>query len=118
MKLKSIVVAALIVMSGSAAAQCVGSNQFATCTDMNGNSYTVNRMGGMTTVQGMNSNGNTWNETTTNVGGGMSMTHGTDSNGNSWNETQTNLGGGMHSVTGTDSNGNSYSHICSQFGCN
>ncbi|WP_312805628.1 hypothetical protein [Atlantibacter hermannii] len=112
-------IASLIAMTSFAtAAQCVGTNAFSTCTDVNGNNYTVSRMGGMTTVNGRNSQtGTSWSQTSNTIGN-QTYTNGRASNGQSWNETQTNFGGGQRMISGRNSQGQSYSYNCNQFGCN
>jgi len=97
---------AFVVMAAVAApafGQCVGSEQFKTCTDSTGNTYSVSRMGNTTLVNGSNAQtGSTWNQSTYHSPN-MSVTNGTDSDGNSWNSTATSAG-----TYGTDSDGNSF----------
>lgn len=106
-----------VCTSFAANAQCIGSNSFSTCSDNNGNTYTVSRMGNTTMVNGNSSNGSSWSQTSNTVGN-STYTTGTASNGQNWNETQTNMGGGGRMISGTNSQGQSYSHYCTQFGCN
>lgn len=109
---------AAVAASGVAYANCVGGPTMETCTDSSGNSYTVNRMGNMTTVNGHNSQtGSSWNETT-NTYGNTTQINGNAANGQHWNETIQNYGNGNRSVYGTDSRGNAYSHYCTAYGCN
>lgn len=99
-----IIFSALFLMAGaaSACAACVGSGAFTTCYDDYGNSYSVQRSPGMTTMNGYNpQTGSTWGQQT--IGG---QTNGYSSDGGSWNRTD--YGGGYF---GTDSDGNSYSCI-------
>ena len=109
--------AAIMVISfpGSAWADCVGTDTFATCTDDSGNTYTVNRMGGMTMVNGSNPDGSTWSQTSQTMGD-MTMTNG-ESNGQPWNMTQQNLGG-MTTYSGTNVAGQPFFHTCTAYGCN
>lgn len=104
--------------SSLAKANCVGTSQFETCQDQNGNDYTVNRIGGQTFVNGRNEQtGNSWNEHSNTVGN-QTFIDGTAANGRSWNETETRLGPNNTMVNGMDANGNSFSRSCNQFGCN
>lgn len=99
-----------------ALANCVGSSQFETCNDQNGNSYTVNRIGNETLVNGRNAQtGNTWNEQSNTVGNNT-FVNGTAANGNRWNETETRVGNSTM-INGNDSNGRSFHRTCNQFGC-
>lgn len=108
MKLKAVALAvfAAVSFSSVAHATCVGSSTFYTCFDsQSGNSYSVNRFGGTTIMNGTNSRtGSTWSQTT-NSFGGNSYTTGRASNGSSWNMTTTPYGS-----YGTDSRGNSFSN--------
>ena len=106
----------LAAASFSAHANCVGSGSFQTCTDSSGNSYTVNRLGNSTYVQGNNSStGSSWSQETHRTGN-SSYTTGRDADGNSWNANTIRTPGGSY-TTGRDSNGNSFSRTCNQFGC-
>src|SRR5690606_40219596 len=50
-------------LSATAQAACVGSPGFQTCTDNSGNSYSVQRFGGSTYMQGRNSaTGSNWSQ--------------------------------------------------------
>ncbi|VWC01096.1 hypothetical protein BLA6860_04837 [Burkholderia lata] len=107
-----------LAASGAVHANCFGSPAMSTCTDASGNSYTVNRMGNMTTVNGYNAQtGSSWRETANTYGNTTSI-NGTAANGQSWNETIQNFGNGNRSMSGTDSNGNSFSRYCTAYGCN
>lgn len=101
-----------------AAAGCIGSGGLATCYDDSGNSYSVQRLGGQTFVEGYNSStGSHWSQNSMDLGG-MTITNGTAADGGSWNQTTMDLGGGMTSYPGTDSRGDSFSGICGPYGCN
>lgn len=106
-----------IISPVSALADCFGGPQIETCTDASGNTYTVNRFGNMTTVNGSNAQtGSQWNQTTTNYGN-MTQTTGT-TNGAPWSETQTQYGNGFSNVYGTNSQGQPYNYNCSPYsGC-
>jgi hypothetical protein len=108
----------MLAVSPQAFASCVGSQAFATCTDANGNSYTVNRMGGMTTMNGYNAQtGSNWSQNSQTYGN-QTFTNGM-TNGRPWNETQTQYGNGFGSVSGTNSHGQFYSFTCAPYtGCN
>lgn len=109
---------AALAISGAARANCFGSPQLQTCNDGNGNSYTVNRFGNTTQVNGYNGQtGSSWNETA-NTYGNTTQINGRAGNGQNWSETIQNYGGGNRSVYGTDSNGNAFNHYCTSYGCN
>lgn len=114
--MKNTIIFMVLLSSFNVRAQCIGSDTFSTCTDNNGNSYTVNRMGNMTTVNGNFSNGSTWSQSSTAIGN-FTYTNGTAANGKSWNETQINTGE-RRIVTGINSQGEPYSYSCNQYGCN
>jgi hypothetical protein len=104
--------------SSAAHANCFGSSAMETCTDANGNSYSINRMGSMTTVNGYNAQtGSSWRETA-NTYGNTTTINGTAANGQSWNETIQNFGNGNRSMSGMDSDGNFFSRTCTPYGCN
>lgn len=108
----------LAVVSNTTFAACFGSDAFQSCTDNNGNSYSVSRFGNTTTVNGYNaSTGSNWNETAQTYGNATYI-NGNSADGNSWNETINNYGGGNRSMYGTDSQGNSFSTYCTSLGCN
>ncbi|QCX50696.1 hypothetical protein [Ralstonia pseudosolanacearum] len=110
--------ATLVLASSSVFANCIGGPAFQTCNDSSGNSYTVNRMGNTTMVNGYNAQtGNSWNETARTFGN-TTQINGNAANGQSWNETIHNYGNGNRSIYGTDSRGNSYNHYCTSYGCN
>lgn len=104
-------VSALLLFSAHASATCVGSGSFSSCYDaQSGNSYTINRMGNTTYMQGSNPNGSNWSQNSTTMGN-TTFHNGQAANGSSWNGTTTRIGSTtIHS--GTDSRGNSYSRTC------
>lgn len=115
---KTLTIAILFALSGVAHAGCFGSDSFQTCTDQNGNTYNVNRMGNMTTVNGYNRHtGSSWNESA-NTMGNTTIINGNAANGQHWNETEQNLGNGFVTRSGTDSHGRSFSQTCTPYGCN
>lgn len=78
---------ALSLITAPAYAMCVGSSNFQSCTDTSGNSYTVNRMGNTTIMQGNNyRTGSNWNQTTTTYGN-TTFHNGVDKDGDSWSST-------------------------------
>ena len=85
-------------------ANCTGSANFYNCYDVrSGNSYSVQKYGNSTSMQGYNSGtGNSWSQQSYNYGN-TTNTYGTASNGSSWNQTTTPYG-----TYGTDSRGNSF----------
>lgn len=110
---------ALVIFGASfgVSAQCIGTDAMSTCYDNSGNSYTVNRMGNTTIVNGRNSQtGSNWSQTTQSYGN-QTYTNGRAANGQSWNQTQTNLGNGNRMITGRDSQGRNYSTTCTKQGC-
>ncbi|MFP3703365.1 hypothetical protein SB783_05130 [Paraburkholderia sp. SIMBA_009] len=116
--LKTAFATVALLVSASAFSNCVGGPNLETCNDSNGNSYTVNRMGSMTSMNGYNAQtGSTWNQTS-NTYGNTTQINGNAANGAHWNETIQNYGNGNRSIYGTDSRGNAYSHYCTSYGCN
>jgi hypothetical protein len=108
-----------ILLSLSAAAfgaqaQCFGSGSFQTCTDASGNSYTVNRMGNTTMVNGSGPNG-TWNQTSQTIGN-TTFHNGQAVNGNNWHGSTQSIGN-MQIHQGVDSRGSSYQKTCTPYGC-
>jgi len=101
---KSLFVAAALLSSVPASANCFGSANSYTCNDLSsGNSYNVQKFGNSTYMQGYNSNtGNTWNQNSHTYGNTTNV-YGTASNGQNWNQTITPYG-----TYGTDSRGNSF----------
>lgn len=116
-KMKKLLVLLLAFASYGANAQCIGTDALSTCYDNNGNTYTVNRMGNTTIVNGNSANGTSWSQTSNTIGN-STYNNGTAADGESWNETQTNMGGGNRIISGTNSQGESYYHNCNQYGCN
>ncbi|MDR5867959.1 hypothetical protein [Halomonas koreensis] len=90
-------------------ATCTGSGSFQTCYDaQSGNSYSVQRHGNTTTIQGYNSNtGSTWNQTSRKIGG-TTFHNGMSSDGNSWSGTSRSIGSQTYHQ-GIDSDGEPYS---------
>lgn len=107
----------LLSLNGAIFAQCIGSGSVRSCYDYNtGNSYQINRLGNMTTVNGYNANtGSSWSQTSNRIGN-TTYTNGYDKDGNSWNSTTQRVGN-YRFTTGTDSDGNYFSRTCNQFGC-
>jgi hypothetical protein len=108
---------AAFLMTGAANAGCIGSGSFQTCNDASGNSYTVNRFGNTTTMNGYNSQtGSTWSQNSNTVGN-TTFHNGTSSDGNSWNLTDQRIGSSRN-IFGTDSRGNTVNRFCGPYGCN
>lgn len=122
-----------------ALADCYGSERYKTCTDQNGNSYTVQKYGNSTQVQGYNyETGNSWSQSTNRVGN-SSYTTGYDAEGNSWSQNTRRIGnttyqdgydsdgnsyngtirsnGSSRTYQGIDSDGNYYHKTCTAYGC-
>lgn len=114
--MRSILAVALIMFSGAALAECVGTGNLKTCFDDNGNTYSVQKFGNSTYVDGHNSRtGSTWSQQSQKIGN-STYTTGQDADGNSWNSTATKVGRSTI-INGTDSNGNSFSTTCNEYGC-
>jgi hypothetical protein len=97
-------------------AACLGSGSLQTCYDNSGNSYSVQRFGNQTNVNGYNAQtGSTWSQHTTTMGN--TTFHNGVTNGNSWNMTDQRLGN-TRMYSGTNSGGRSFFYTCNQFGCN
>lgn len=108
-------IAALLAANGVQAA-CFGSGNLYNCYDNQGNSYMVNKMGNMTTVNGYNSNtGSSWNQMSTTVGN-TTFQNGTSSDGGNWNQTIQNMGT-VRTYSGQDSDGNTFYRSCTNYGC-
>lgn len=106
---------ALLAITSTAYASCIGGDTFKTCTDASGNSYSVQKFGNMTTVQGSNAQGETWSQQSHQFGN-TTYHSGTAKNGNHWNGTTTAYGGTTVNQ-GINSQGQSYQKTCNQFGC-
>lgn len=114
--MKSIVAVVIALSVAAAEASCFGSSNFYTCTDTSGNTYNVQKFGGMTNMQGYNaSTGSSWSQNSQTFG---NITHIQGStNGNVWNQTIQTMPG-MTTYSGTDSRGNYFNRTCTAFGCN
>ena len=98
-----------LAVSNFAHAQCYGTGTFKTCYDDSGNTYSVNKIGNTTYLNGSNaSTGSNWSQTSTTIGN-TTYTNGQAANGNSWNSTQINSGFGT-TTFGTDSNGRTFNN--------
>jgi len=99
---------ALLAAPVLSSANCVGSGSYTYCTDNNGNSYNVQRIGNTTFVNGNNAaNGSSWSQTSQTIGN-TTFHNGTAANGNSWSGTSQQIGGTTFN-SGVDSRGNYYS---------
>ncbi|WP_174863261.1 hypothetical protein [Comamonas jiangduensis] len=106
---------ALFTAASSVHASCFGGDTYKTCTDNSGNSYSVQKYGNSTYVQGMNAQGESWSQQSQTYGN-TTYHNGTAKDGNSWNGTTSTFGGTtVHQ--GTDSRGNGYYKSCNQYGC-
>jgi hypothetical protein len=106
----------MVSLSSAANARCFGSSTFSNCYDDSGNSYTVQRFGNQTMMNGYNAQtGSMWSQNSMTLGN--TTYHTGETNGNSWNMTDTRYGS-MRSIYGTDSRGRSFNYMCTQFGCN
>lgn len=114
--MKKIICTLLLSIPLFSHAACYGTGAFRSCTDDSGNSYTVQRYGNTTQVQGYNANtGSTWNQSSSTYGN-TTQTYGTAVNGQNWNST-TIVSPGMVNQSGTDSNGRSFNKTCTSAGC-
>ncbi|WP_404362563.1 hypothetical protein [Marinobacter sp.] len=106
----------LLLLSTTAAAVCTGSGSFKTCTDNQGNNYTVQKFGNQTYTTGHNGRtGSNWSSNSTTIGT-TTFQNGQSADGNTWNQTIQNIGDTQFR-SGTDSNGNSFNSTCNQYGC-
>lgn len=114
--MKKFVLVVALTSAFAANAACYGTGTYQTCTDGSGNSYSVNRIGSNTYMEGQNpGTGSRWSQETQRIGN-QSFTTGRDADGNTWNSTTYRTPGGS-TTYGTDSNGRSFSRTCNQFGC-
>ena len=112
---KFFIVALALVSSNYANAACYGSGAFRTCTDDSGNSYSIQKYGNTTSVQGFNPNtGSQWNQTSQTIGNSTFIQG--NSNGRNWNETIQTMPG-MTTYSGTDSSGRTFNKTCTALGC-
>lgn len=109
MKLAAFVSSFLFFSAGAVHAECNGGANLQTCYDPNnGNSYSVQRIGSQTYVQGSSSTtGSNWSQTSTQLGN-STYTTGVDARGRSWNETTTRIGNTTMS-SGMNANGEAFS---------
>jgi hypothetical protein len=106
----------LLFWGGAAWAGCVGSTSIKTCTDGLGNTYTIQRLGDVTFVTGLNERtGEGFSETTRRFGD-IVVTDG-EGGGRTWTSTQSKLGPDMHARSGTDPEGRRFEHFCTKDGC-
>lgn len=112
--MKKLAASLLSILAMSAQAMCVGSGSFQTCTDNSGNTYSVQRFGNTTNVQGYGPNG-TWNQSSQTLGN-TTFHNGTAVNGNPWHGTTQSIGN-MQFHNGVDSRGRSYNKTCTPYGC-
>ena len=118
-KIKSVflVLAVSLSLTGQSFAQCIGSDYLSSCNDNSGNSYTVQRIGNSTYMNGSNARtGSNWSQQSQQIGN-STYTTGKASDGNTWNSTTTNYGNGHYSISGSDASGNSFNKYCTSMGC-
>ena len=118
-KIKSVflVLAVSLSLTGQSFAQCIGSDYLSSCNDNRGNSYTVQRIGNSTYMNGSNARtGSNWSQQSQQIGN-STYTTGRASDGNTWNSTTTNYGNGHYSISGSDASGNSFNKYCTSMGC-
>jgi hypothetical protein len=112
---KLTIVLTLSASALTAQAQCFGSANLQTCTDSSGNSYTVNRMGGVTHMTGTGPNGS-WSQQSHTIGN-TTYHNGQTVNGNNWNGTTQSIGN-MQIHNGINGQGQPYQKTCTPLGCN
>lgn len=116
MRITTTAIAALLFFSGAASAECIGSGSLKTCYDDSGNTYTVQKVGDSTYVNGYNSKtGSSWNQNSQHIGN-STITNGNAANGQSWNSTSTKIGDSVMTY-GKDSNGKPFTTVCGKYGC-
>ena len=114
LKLSIVFAAAVATLAATAAhANCYGTAAYQNCYDPNtGNSYSVQRYGSQTYVQGSNAQvGSNWSQSSTTIGN-TTYTNGLSAQGQAWTETQMRVGS-MTTTYGTNAAGEPYSY--SQF---
>jgi hypothetical protein len=117
---KFLLTVVILLLPSICFAQCYGTDNYKQCYDSgSGNSYSVQKYGNTTTMNGTNSRtGSNWNQRSTTYGN-TTYNSGTAANGNSWNTTTARTGGSTY-TNGTDSSGNSISCYSNAYGssCN
>lgn len=99
------------ISAAPASAACYGSGSFSSCYDGNGNSYSIQRFGNNTYMNGYNNRtGSSWSQTSQTFGN-STYNYGRNSKGQSWNSTTNQFGS-----YGRNSNGQSFN--CGLLGCN
>lgn len=105
----------LWLTAGLANASCYGTPGYTTCSDYSGNSYSVQRYGNTTTLQGYNaSTSSSWSQNSQTYGNTTYIQG--NSNGRTWNQTIQTMPG-MTIQSGTDSRGHSFYRTCTAYGC-
>lgn len=116
MRLTTTAIVSMLLFAGASSADCIGSGSLKTCYDDSGNTYTVQKFGDTTYVNGQNSRtGSTWSQQSQKLGN-STYTTGQDADGNSWNSTATKMGNSTI-INGTDSDGDSFTTTCNEYGC-
>ena len=94
----------LRMSTNQAFANCIGTDNFYTCYDApSGNSYSVNKIGNSTYMDGSNiGTGSRWSQESHTYGSTTNI-YGRSSDGSDWNSTIT-----PYATYGTDSDGNSF----------
>lgn len=88
--MRKVLLAAFMLVSTQAYADCFGSSTYQTCYDLqSGNNYTIQRYGNTTMMQGSNSRtGSNWSQESYSFGNTTNH-YGRDKDGNSWSTTCT-----------------------------
>lgn len=108
MRLISAAFIALMLVSGPAAADCVGTDTFKTCYDDSGNTHDINKIGNTTYLEGHNSRtGSNWSQESRTIGN-TTYHSGRAADGDRWSSTEQRIGN-MRFISGQDSDGNYFS---------
>jgi hypothetical protein len=99
-------------------AGCSGSLAFPDCIDASGNNYTVQHFGNTTPINEKPPMTGGASDRIPTTAGSTSFVNGVASDGATWNETVTDYGNGTRTISGMDGNGVVYTHYCTATGCN
>lgn len=106
----------VLSLTAVANANCYGSASYYNCNDSSGNSYSVQKYGDTTNMQGYNaSTGSNWTQNSQTYGNTTQIQG--QANGRAWNETIQTMPG-VTTYSGTNSQGRAYMKTCTAYGCN
>lgn len=112
---RMITLIALSLMPLPLTAGCFGTQALQTCTDALGNTYTVQRFGGTTYIEGRDADGLTWRQQSVTRGNDI-LHSGEISDGTHWTATERNLGAGYTRIEGIDTDGSTFLRVCNWLG--